>query len=76
MRRARFGEFWMFCERFHCNAMKTSIKVRMNWHKIQQIEYTYKNVYVLVLTTVWVRVPHSLLSASARLTVSVVVVVR
>ena len=28
------------CQHFLCNAMRTSIKARMNWHQIQQIEQT------------------------------------
>ena len=28
------------CELFHCNAMRKSIKARMNWHKIERFEYT------------------------------------
>ena len=27
-------------ECFHCSAMRTSIKERMSWHKMQQIEHT------------------------------------
>ena len=35
-----FGCFVSLLYRFHCNAMRTSIKVHMNWYKIQQIEHT------------------------------------
>ena len=28
------------CEHFHYNAVRKSIKVRMNWYKTQQIEHT------------------------------------
>ena len=36
------------CERFHCNAMRTSIKTRMNWHKIQQSEHTPEKFFGIV----------------------------
>ena len=28
------------CQCFHCNAIRKTIKARMNWHKIQQNEHT------------------------------------